>query len=87
MPYTSDELEERLKGALAPTYVKIIDVSDGCGAKFDCLVVSKSFDGVALLQRHRMVNSALAEEMKSIHAMTLKTLTPDQWEKQQQKAT
>jgi len=32
-----------------------------------------------------MVNSALSEEMKSIHALTQKTLTPEQW--QQQAAT
>jgi len=32
-----------------------------------------------------MVNGVLAEEMKSIHALTQKTLTPEQW--QQQTAT
>jgi len=34
-----------------------------------------------------MVNSALVEEMKSIHALTQKTLTPEQWQQQQQAAT
>jgi len=28
-------------------------MSDGCGAKFDCLVVSSQFEGKPLLQRHR----------------------------------
>ena len=36
---------------------------------------------------HRMVNNALAEEMKSIHALTQKTLTPEQWQQQQQATT
>jgi len=35
----------------------------------------------------RMVNSALEEEMKSIHALTQKTLTPEQWQQQQLAAT
>lgn len=31
---------------------------------------------------HRMVNTCLAEEMKEIHAFEQKTLTPEQWDKQ-----
>jgi stress-induced morphogen len=29
-----------------------------------------------------MVNAVIDEEMKTIHALTQKTLTPEQWEKQ-----
>lgn len=65
-------------------YQDVVDVSDGCGAKFDCIIVSPVFEGKAPLERHRMVNAALEEEMKSIHAFTMRTLTPAQWEKQQQ---
>jgi len=32
---------------------KVEDMSDGCGAKFDCLIVSSQFEGKPLLQRHR----------------------------------
>ena len=63
----------------------MVDVSDGCGAKFDCIIVSPEFDGKPLIERHRMVNSVLAEELKAIHAFTMKTLTPDQWLKLQHK--
>ncbi len=31
-----------------------VDVSDGCGAKFEAIIVSDKFEGVALLERHRM---------------------------------
>ena len=57
------------------------DMSDGCGAKFNALIVSPKFDGIPLLQRHRMVNSVLEDELKSIHAFTMKTYTPQQYEK------
>lgn len=43
-----------------------------------------STTGKALLARHREVNAALAEELKAIHAITLKCLTPAQWEEKQQ---
>ncbi len=50
------------------------------GAKFEVLTVSSMFEGKPLLQRHRTVNSALAAELEHIHAITLKCLTPAQWE-------
>ena len=37
----------------------IEDLSDGCGAKFSCLVVSSKFEGKPLLQRHRLCISCL----------------------------
>uniref|UniRef100_A0A915K8R4 BolA-like protein n=1 Tax=Romanomermis culicivorax TaxID=13658 RepID=A0A915K8R4_ROMCU len=73
-------VEEKLRQQLAPDYLEITDISDGCGAKYDIVVVSKHFEGKPLLQRHRLVNETLAEEMKSIHALTMKTLTPNQWD-------
>ncbi|KAG7172495.1 Dolichyl pyrophosphate Man9GlcNAc2 alpha-1-3-glucosyltransferase-like [Homarus americanus] len=59
------------------------DQSDGCGAKFSVVVVSPKFTGKPLLQRHRLVNGVLQEELKTIHAFSMKTLTPEQWEEQQ----
>jgi stress-induced morphogen len=60
-----------------------VDESDGCGGKFSAIIVSPKFQGKALLQRHRLVNSALAEELKTIHAFSQKTFTPEQWETEQ----
>ncbi|RLU17233.1 hypothetical protein DMN91_011302, partial [Ooceraea biroi] len=60
---------------------EVVDQSDGCGAKFSVIVVSDMFHGKPLLQRHRLVNTILEEELKTIHAFSQKTLTPEQWEK------
>ena len=57
------------------------DFSDGCGWKYNIFVVSKKFEGQTLLARQRLVNEILAEEMKEIHALTQKCVTPEQWEK------
>ncbi|KAL3527970.1 hypothetical protein ACH5RR_012626 [Cinchona calisaya] len=63
----------------------VVDVSGGCGAKFTVQIVSEQFEGKRLLERHRMVNAALTEEMKEIHALSItKALTPNQWQQQQQ---
>ena len=37
--------------------------------------------GVGLLARQRSVNECLSEEMPNIHAFTMKTWTPSQYEK------
>uniref|UniRef100_T1GYV4 BolA-like protein 2 n=1 Tax=Megaselia scalaris TaxID=36166 RepID=T1GYV4_MEGSC len=58
------------------------DQSDGCGGKFHVVIVSEKFKGKPLLQRHRLVNSALVEELKTIHAFSQKTYTPEEWEKE-----
>ena len=51
----------------------------GCGQKLEAVIVSPLFEGKGLLQRHRIVNEALAEEIAQLHAFSQKTLTPAQW--------
>lgn len=62
-----------------------MDESDGCGGKFNVIIVSPEFEGKSILQRHRLVNTALADELKTIHAFSQKTYTPEQWTKEQEK--
>lgn len=66
-------------------FQEVVDQSDGCGGKFAAVIVSSEFQGKTLLQRHRLVNTALAEELKTIHAFSQKTFTPEQWEAQKPK--
>ncbi|XP_037947012.1 protein BOLA2 [Teleopsis dalmanni] len=82
--FTPEYLEGKLKSALGAQVVHAIDESDGCGAKFSVIVVSEQFRGKTLLQKHKMVNSALSAELKEIHAFSQKTYTPEEWEKAQQ---
>ncbi|VVC43887.1 BolA protein [Cinara cedri] len=79
MTISEDYLKTKLTDILNASYVSVNDDSDGCGAKFSVVVVSDKFIGKTLLQRHRMVNEVLAEELKEIHAFSQKTLTTEQW--------
>ena len=68
-------------------YLDVQDVSGGSGSKF-LLVISlvKGFDGVKLLERHRMINGkngVLANIMENIHALEMKTWTKEQYEAKQ----
>ncbi|KAJ3707656.1 Bola-like family protein [Rhynchospora pubera] len=80
MGVTKEEVETTLTSALKPTHLEVIDTSGGCGASFEVEIVSEQFEGKRLLERHRLVNTALAEQMKQIHALSIKkALTPAQW--------
>lgn len=53
------------------------------GVHFEAVVVSEAFEGKTLVQQHRMVNAILREHIQGqlIHALALKTYTPDAWRK------
>lgn len=58
----------------------IVDV-EGDGTHFEAVVVYSEFEGKGLLERHQIVYKTLGEAMKErIHALSLKTYTPEQWE-------
>ncbi|CAI7795791.1 unnamed protein product [Closterium sp. NIES-54] len=80
-------VEARLRAALQPQELVVIDTSAGhCGTAFDVAVVSPLFEGKRLLERHRMVNSALSDELPHIHALSIKKAwTPEQMQAQQNK--
>ncbi|XP_020963485.1 uncharacterized protein LOC107607302 [Arachis ipaensis] len=79
------QVESCLKSKLNPTHLEVVDTSGGCGASFVVEIVSKEFEGKRLLERHQMVNAALEEKMKEIHALSVKkAVTPEQWKQLQQ---
>ncbi len=46
---------------------------------FKVIAVSKDFEGKMLIARHRMINAALSDELNEIHALSLHTMTPDEY--------
>ena len=69
-------IESGLPGAQA-------DVQGDDGVHFEAIVVSADFAGKSLLQQHRLVYAALGGRMEreEIHALALKTYTPDAWQR------
>lgn len=52
------------------------------GGHYSAVVVSARFEGKAQLERHRLVYDALKDAMRqNIHALQLRTYTPDEWNK------
>lgn len=82
MSLTADTLKSLIEDKLQATLVQVEDMSGGCGQAFAVIIVSPLFAGKNKLARHRLVNSALKEEIASIHAFTQKGFTPEEWKAQ-----
>jgi stress-induced morphogen len=77
-----DEIKRTLTEALPLTLLETQDLTGG-GDHWQLIVVSPAFEGKTLIEQHRMVNEALKEPMgdQRIHALSLKTFSPAQWDK------
>ena len=51
------------------------------GTHFDAVIISEAFAGKNKVQQHQLVYKALGEKMGTeIHALSIQTYTPEQWE-------
>ena len=79
MPMSAGEIETLIKTAIPDAQVTIRDLA-GDGDHYAAEVVSESFRGKTRVQQHQMVYQALGELMSGpIHALALKTYTPESW--------
>jgi BolA protein len=84
-------IEATLRQAFAPQHLQIEDESArhaghagaaSGGGHFRVVIVSAVFRGQTPVQRHGAVYAALGDAMKTdIHALALRTLTPEEWER------
>ena len=76
-----------LGGRIGHLDVDVVGSScEGGSVKISLTIVSPTFFGVTLIKRHRLMNEIFATELKdnSIHALSVKAYTPQQWETKQQ---
>jgi stress-induced morphogen len=73
-----EDIVAKIRAALPDAEVELRDLT-GTADHWEATIVSAAFEGRSLVERHRLVNQSLAEELKGpIHALTLKTYTPAQ---------
>ena len=75
-------LESRIKAALPDAQVTIRDLT-GTGDHFEARVVSIAFEGKSMLDQHSAVYAPLQDLLDSgaLHALALRTYSPEQWKK------
>ena len=78
---TTIQIEEKIKQKLKTVFLEVVDLRGG--DHIQAIVVSVEFEGKSLVEQHKIIYDIFSNEMKSneIHALTLKTYSPSQWEK------
>jgi BolA family transcriptional regulator, general stress-responsive regulator len=85
--HTRDLITEKLRNAFAPESLDVEDESHqhhghgghrpGGETHFRVYIVSEAFRGKSRLQRHRMINAALANELAGgVHALAIHAAAP-----------
>ena len=85
---TPDIIADRLRAALAPTAIAVVDDSArhaghagaaSGGGHYNLRIVSTRFAGLGRVARHRLVYDPLSDLMRhEIHALAIEALTPDE---------
>jgi BolA protein len=82
-------ITNKLRETFAPASLDVIDESHlheghaghrpGGETHFRVNIVSRAFEGKSRIERHRMINAALAAELAgSVHALAIKAKAPDE---------
>ena len=76
----AQQLENYITQHLACDYIKVLGDD---GTHFEAVIVSPAFEGKRMVQQHQLVYGALGDRMRAeIHALSMKTLTPEKWQEQ-----
>ena len=76
MMATPEDIKEWIEQNLVESEVEI----SGDGRHFDAVIVCAGFAGKTRIQQHQMVYAALGDKMKDeIHALSMRTMTPEDW--------
>ncbi|MCB1935299.1 MAG: BolA/IbaG family iron-sulfur metabolism protein [Nitrosomonas sp.] len=74
---TAENIKRYIQTALP---CDLIQVEGEDGHHFQAIIVSPEFRGKRMIQQHQLVYQALGDKMKQeIHALSMKTFTPEEW--------
>ncbi|PTT92494.1 BolA family transcriptional regulator [Pelomonas sp. HMWF004] len=73
---TPQDVQQFIAAGLPCVHLEV----EGDGRHFFATIVSAEFTGLSRIKRHQRVYAALGERMREqIHALSMKTLSPDEW--------
>ena len=74
-----DLITSKIKDVLPSATVYVLDPHND-GEHFEALVISETFINLSLVKQHQVVMNSLKDEFKqAVHALALKTFTPQKW--------
>jgi stress-induced morphogen len=80
----AEALEARIREGIGDVSHVVVRDLTGTRDHWEALIVSKAFSGKSRIQQHQLVYAALGDLMAGpIHALALKTFTPEKWSEQE----
>jgi acid stress-induced BolA-like protein IbaG/YrbA len=77
---TAESIKQNIEQGMRASYLSV----EGDGRHFEAVVVSDEFADKSRVQRHQRVFQTLGDRMRGeIHALSIKTFTPQEWQEQQ----
>jgi acid stress-induced BolA-like protein IbaG/YrbA len=74
------DIQSIIEQAVPNSKVYILDPMND-GQHLQAIVISSTFEGMMLIKQHQMIMKPLKEALaSSVHALALKTFTPQRWE-------
>lgn len=75
---------EEIKQIIEATLQQSTAIVKGDGKHFTALVISTAFTGKSRIQKQQLVYNAVAEQIANgtLHALSIKTFTPEEWQAQ-----
>jgi acid stress-induced BolA-like protein IbaG/YrbA len=79
------EVKDRIETQLQDSEAWVNEFSGGTD-HYEVIVVSKQFEGLLSLKRHRLVMDLFHKEIETgeVHALSIKAFTPEQWKQKKQ---
>ena len=76
-----EDVQKMIEAGLPDCEVKVT----GDGSHFEAVVIGDMFEGMSLVKKQQAVYATLGDKITSgeLHALTIKTFTPDEWTKAQ----
>ena len=80
-----EKVKELLFAGFPGADIELVDLT-GTKDHYQARIVSTAFAGKSLIEQHQLVYRALGDAMAGpIHALALRTYTPEGWQKEQAK--
>jgi acid stress-induced BolA-like protein IbaG/YrbA len=74
-----EEIKSLISSFIENSKVEVISEDN---VHFEATIIAELFEGISLIERHKMIYASLGDKMKQeIHALTITALTPNEYKK------
>ena len=75
---TTEQIKERIEKSIPGSNAYVLDPMND-GAHLQAFVISPVFEGMPVFKQQQMVMTAIKDIFEIVHALGLKTFTPNKW--------